>query len=90
MKEKGLLRYEGQKFEEECPEASIREGPEELKLRAEEVGSEKACINVGHIAEDRWDRPWLTRIGMPFAKESKAANGREKSEVTLEDEGGKR
>ena len=42
------------KFEEGCPEASIREGPEELTLRAEEVRSQKACINVGHIAEDRW------------------------------------
>ena len=36
---------------------SIREGPEELTLRAEEAGSQKACINVGHIAEDRWGPP---------------------------------
>ena len=33
------------------------EGPEELTLRAEEVGSLKACINVDHIAEDRWGPP---------------------------------
>ena len=45
------------KFEEGCPEASIREGPEELTPRAEEVGSQKACINVDHIAEDRWGPP---------------------------------
>ena len=47
------------KFEEGTPgpEVSIREGPEELTLRAEEVGSQKACINVGHIAEDRWGPP---------------------------------
>ena len=44
----------GRKLEDECPEVSIREGPEEVTLRAEEVGSQKACINVGHIAEDRW------------------------------------
>ena len=42
------------KFEEGCPEVSIREGPEELTLRTAEVGSKKACINVDHIAEDRW------------------------------------
>ena len=39
------------------PEASIREGPEELTLRAEEVGSQKSCINVDHTAEDRWGPP---------------------------------
>ena len=42
------------KFREQCPEASIREGPEELTPRAEEVGSKKSCINIDHIAEDRW------------------------------------
>ena len=42
------------KFEEGCAQASIREGPEELTLRTEEVGSQKSCINVDHIAEDRW------------------------------------
>ena len=42
------------KFEEECPEVLTGEGPEELTLRTEEVGSQKACINVEHIAEDRW------------------------------------
>ena len=36
----------------------MREGPEEWTLRAAEVGSQKACINVDHIAEDRWDRFW--------------------------------
>ena len=41
------------KFEEGCPEVSIREGPGELTLRTEEVGSKKACINVDHIVEDR-------------------------------------
>ena len=32
------------KLEEGCLEVSIREGAEELTLRAEEVGSQKACI----------------------------------------------
>ena len=38
------------RFEEAGPEVSIREGPEELTLRTEEVGAQKACINVHHIA----------------------------------------
>ena len=42
------------KCEEGCPEVSIREGPEELTLRIEEAGSKRACINVDHVAEDRW------------------------------------
>ena len=42
------------KIEEGCPEVSIREGPEELTLGTEEVGSQEACINVDHIAQDRW------------------------------------
>ena len=37
---------------------SIREGPEELTLRTEEVRSKKSCANVDHIAQDRW-RPLL-------------------------------
>ena len=42
---------------ERCPEVSVREAPEELTLRAEEVGSLKVCINVDHIPEDRWGPP---------------------------------
>ena len=30
---------------------------EELTLRTEEVGSQKSCINVDHIAHDRWGPP---------------------------------
>ena len=37
---------------------SIREGPEQLTLTTEEVESQKSCINVDHIAQDRW-RPRL-------------------------------
>ena len=47
----------GPKLEEGVPDVSIREGPEELTLRAEEVGIRKACIHVGHIAEDSWGPP---------------------------------
>ena len=32
----------------------IKEAPEELAFRAEEVGTQESCINVDHIAQDRW------------------------------------
>ena len=57
MKVQGLLWYEGQSLEQVYSEVSIKEGPEELTLRTEEVGSPQACINLDHIAEDRWRPP---------------------------------
>ena len=35
----------------------IREGPEDLTPRAADVNTLKSCINVGHIAQDRWGPP---------------------------------
>ena len=43
------------KCEAEGHEVSIREGPEELTLRTEEVRSKKSCVIVDHIAQDRWE-----------------------------------
>ena len=34
----------------------IREGPEELTLRAE-VGTQKSCIDEDHVAQERWGPP---------------------------------
>ena len=42
------------KCEERGPEVLTKEAPEELALRAEEVGTQESCINVDHIAQDRW------------------------------------
>ena len=42
------------KFEEGCPEVSIRE---ELTARAEEAGSQKACINVVTLRRTGGGRP---------------------------------
>ena len=39
------------------PEAAIREGADELTLRAEEVGTLEACMNIDHIEEYRWGPP---------------------------------
>ena len=39
--------------EEGCPEVPVRE----LTLRADEVGTWKSCINVDHIAKQRWCPP---------------------------------
>ena len=45
------------KFSEAYPEAAIREGAEELTLRADDVGTLKAFINIDHIEYDRWEPP---------------------------------
>ena len=45
------------KGSEGYPEVTVRESPEELTLRAEEVRSVKAYVNVDHIARERLVRP---------------------------------
>ena len=47
----------------------LREGADDLTLRAEEVETLKACINVGRIGEKFGDRVWWTQTGTPFAKQ---------------------
>ena len=39
---------------ERCQEVRVRESPDELTLRAEEVGMLKAYVNVDHIEPERW------------------------------------
>ena len=53
------------KCEEEGPEVLIREGP--LTLRAEEVCTQKLCVNDDPIWQDRWGPPWWVLIGMHSA-----------------------
>ena len=58
------------KFSETFPVAAIREGADELTLRADEVGSQRAFINTESIEFERWDRRWLTETGTLSAKQS--------------------
>ena len=44
-------------FSEAFPEATIREGEDELPLRADEVGTERDFINTGHIEFERCRPP---------------------------------
>ena len=57
----------------------VRENLDELTLKAEEVNTSKALINVNHIEPERWGLPWLMLTGMPSAmrctKASKEKNG---------------
>ena len=82
------LEVRGPKFEEGCPEVSFREGPEELTLGAEEGGSQKACINVDYISEDRWGPPLVDtdwHVFLPGALQRyllKAATGRNCTSTT--------
>ena len=46
----------------------VRESPDELTLRAEEVRTSKALINVDHIEPERWGLRWLMQTGMPSAR----------------------
>ena len=45
----GNSKYEGRKVQKSCPEVTVREGLDELRLRAEEVRTLKTYINVTHI-----------------------------------------
>ena len=36
---------------------TVRESPDELTLRAKEVGAWKSYINVDHIENERWGPP---------------------------------
>ena len=45
-----------------------RRSPDESTLRAEEVGTSKALIDVYHIEAERWALPWLMLTGMPSAR----------------------
>ena len=47
------------KFSEAYPEAAIRDGADELTLRAEEVRTLTACIDVDHSENDRWRPPFV-------------------------------
>ena len=50
------LKVRKPKFSAAFPEATIREGTDELTLRADEVETQRAFINTEHIEFDRWDR----------------------------------
>ena len=55
-------RLGGPNFEDECPEAIIRDGPDELTLRAEEFGAQRSCINIDHIDPNRWEPPLVDAV----------------------------
>ena len=47
----------------------VRESPNELTLRANEVGTRKSCINVDHIAKERWGPPLVDADWHAFCQE---------------------
>ena len=49
----GKFRVRRPKVPEGCPYVTVRESPDELTLRAEEVGALKTNINVHNIEEER-------------------------------------
>ena len=51
------LKVQQPKFSEVFPEASIREGADELTLRADKVGTHRAFSNTDRIEFERWGPP---------------------------------
>ena len=47
------------KVPEGCPKVTVRKNPDELTLRAEEVGTLKTHINVDHMAKESWSHPLI-------------------------------
>ena len=50
----GTFKVRKPKAPEGCPEVIVRENSDALTLRAEEVGTSKALVNVDHIEQERW------------------------------------
>ena len=46
-------------FGNSFPEATIREGADELTLRADEVDTQRAFITTEHIEFERWGPPLI-------------------------------
>ena len=45
------------------PEVTVRESPNQLTLRPEEVGTWKSHINVDHMAKQRWGGRVMAKLG---------------------------
>ena len=55
----GTFKVRKPKVPEGCQEVTVRESPDELTLRVEEVGTLKAHVNVDHIEKARLGSPWV-------------------------------
>ena len=80
---KGLRPFHVQmpNFSEVCPEV-LREGADDLTLRAEELDTLKACINVDHNEENKWRPPLVDADWYPFCQAVyKGIEGKESEEL---------
>ena len=64
----GKLNVRRPKGSEGYPEATVRESPDELTLRAEEVGTWKSYIKVDHMERERWSPPLVVHDWHAFCK----------------------
>ena len=62
---RGTFKFGRQKFRKG---ATVRESPDELTLKAEEVETSNSYIDVNDIEPERLSPPWLVLTGMPSAK----------------------
>ena len=62
-----LFKVQRPKFSEDYSEV-LREGADDLTLRAEEVHTLKACINVDHIKDNSWGPPLVDADWQAFCR----------------------
>ena len=67
-------------FSEAFPEAATREGADELTLRADEEGMQRAFINTEHIEFERWGPPLVHADCKQSTKELKEMSGNQRNE----------
>ena len=76
------LKVQKPKFSEAFPEVAIREGADELTLRAYEVGTQGAFIDTEHIECERWGPPLVDADWHAFCRAtSKGIEGKEWEEL---------
>ena len=64
------LKVQKLQFSEAFPEAVIREGADELALRSDEVGTQRASSTQSTFSSKGGGRRWLMRTGMLSSKQS--------------------
>ena len=73
----GTFQVRKPKVPEGCPKVTVRENSDELTLRAEEVVTSKASVNVNHIEQERWGAPRVDADWHAFCQASNRGIERE-------------
>ena len=69
------LKVQKPQSSEAFPEAAVREGADELALRADEVGTQRVFIDTDHIEFERWGPPLVDADWHAFCQAIYEGNG---------------